>query len=298
MELVLGGWAGGGGLSSMFVRQDESGGDTSTSQAEESAAQATAKAQAEAAQAANPWVLLEKLQKDAGLPSFKPLVLNLHDAAPIWASAGRWVLGRLSSALHRTYIETEFNDEEFLEGCQDAYYMVQQLFGAGDFEELKPMVASSVLKAFREVHEEYAAHKLKFSLQVEEVTGAALEDISWWPRQKMAERHDEVSTEAPLGAVGSAGDSGPDVGAGAAAATAPLPGQKVRAKSKYYDMWLVMGVRFTGRTKSTTVDETGKVLSETIDNRSHRWQFAKGPLPTYLPVITLDMPWVVVNVGL
>jgi hypothetical protein len=59
--------------------------------------------------------------------------------------------GRLSCTVMKEGIETDFDEHDFLEGAQDAFYMVTRLWMAKDWETLETskMATPRLLSAFR-----------------------------------------------------------------------------------------------------------------------------------------------------
>lgn len=172
-------------------------------------------------------------------------------------------LGTGLADLMHNQVETDFELDEFLEGAKDAYYMVHQLMGEGDFASLKPMVSSKLLNALKLTGKDYGDSGLSWRTEIEGDVEAYLTTLELWSAEKVKDYDEELAA----------------------------PGLEENRD------FVVIKVAFKGclRTIVTRIED-GHIVEDVTDWRQHLWRFITGPLPADVPVKSLETGWTLLDI--
>ncbi|CAD7700935.1 unnamed protein product [Ostreobium quekettii] len=187
----------------------------------------------------------------------------LLEGGGIFGSVLRLLLTILSYSLSRavaSIADTTFNEEQFLEGSKDAYFMVTHLFGERDWVTLKPLVSERLFNVMQGVAADYEKQGLKYTTTAEDVRSAFVTAFSLLDLEAVRKFYPS-GLEAP-----------PD------------------------HLWLMVGVRFLSLDRSVVTRPDGVVISDDRQLREDQWTFVKGPLAK-VPAGKSDLQWTLLSIG-
>eukprot|EP00210_Caulerpa_lentillifera_P009664 g9220.t1 len=174
--------------------------------------------------------------------------------------AYNWFYGRIIY----NYIDIDFDVYEFLEGAKDAYYMVNHLFGEGDFETLKPMVSSKLLENFKAVSDEFKDKGMVMSISTEEIKGANIAGVRVVNALSLTRYGPEF--EIP-----------------------PMTDDKK-------NFWFMIYVRFSSFHRFKLLQPGGTIVSDSSSYRRDLWTFVRGPI-NVLPVKESSPGWILLTIA-
>ncbi|KAK9814849.1 hypothetical protein WJX73_000123 [Symbiochloris irregularis] len=175
--------------------------------------------------------------------------------------------------------EAEFTEEEFLEGCRDAYFMVNSLVSEESWDDLKNMVSPRFLSAFRGTQEEYRRNNQHVAIKVPESIDAKIASIS-------LQRHEDVR-----------GYFSQQSGTPAEANSDQL--EHDLQNHEQDRLWLVVLVELKCALEFQITNAQGQLASVIVDHRGHKWKFGRLiPWNWRLgrPRRCLDHPWYLLSI--
>jgi len=171
-----------------------------------------------------------------------------------------WVYGRM---IH-TYMDSDFDVEEFLEGAKDAFYIVNHLFEEGDYETLRPMVSTKLYDNMKATSEHFTNEGLRFSMSPENIVGVYVAGLKLVGAKTLIPFGPEFDI--------------PEV----------TDGKK--------NFWFLIYVRFARNEHYKLTRMTGEVLEDTFSRRRDLWTFVRGPI-NVLPIKTEDPGWTLLSIA-
>lgn len=165
-------------------------------------------------------------------------------------------------------VESDYSEEEFLEGAKEAYTSVMEAFGSKDYDSLKSMVSERALEAMQAAHKALEDKGLEVERVEAEVQDVYINGLNLWSTSTIQVFDKRWAEQAA--------DSTSNSWLMLSVAVCSL----LRVKLKVVGVTGASGV-------------TGNQTLETSMSRSGCWLFVRGPLPN-CRVNQLHPPWHVV----
>ncbi|KAK3257413.1 hypothetical protein CYMTET_33497 [Cymbomonas tetramitiformis] len=146
-----------------------------------------------------------------------------------------WCLGRITVLPLKFMFD--FDEEEFLQGAETAFYTVNGLFAEGELDALEPLVHEEILQAMRKTCDLYKRQDVTMEMEVEDVNHmqVAVAGLEYFGARSERE-HDHAHVQ----------------------------------------LCLSVHVRFESRER-TRLYHKGVCVSDMMDERGHTWKFVRGP---------------------